>query len=157
MALQSSMPTGARLMAAICGLFACIAMVYVLMAYLPEERLDRNENQLVWLFGIVGVLYGWYVLGKKASEEQGFGIFLGIRAAIGVTIWILFLLSLWHVIESIIDRDLVGARPIEAIWQLLERAMELGFLIMNPTLIGIFLGTGIVCGVMARRAAKIWD
>lgn len=152
-----SMPTGARLVASIAALFSCIAMVYVVIAYLPDQNLERRETPLLWLFGLVGILHGWYGLGKRAGAEAGTGIFLGVRSAVTVFIWLIFLLSLWQVIQDIIARRLVGSEPMVAIQELLNYAGEYLSLVANPALLGIFLGTGIFCGIVTRMAARRWD
>lgn len=152
-----SLPTGARLVAAIALLFSCIAMVYVVTAWLPEERLENHEARLLWLFGLVGLLHGWYGLGRRASLEAGSGVFLGIRSAITVFLWIVFILGCWELFDDITERRLVGEDPVEGIFTLIGHMGEIMGLVADPTLIGIFLGTGIFCGVVTRAAARAWD
>ena len=61
-------------------------------------------------------------------------------------------------LDQIIDSKLVGARPMQAIVNLFDRAMEiLGILITQPRVFIIFAVVGIVCGVLARNAARRWD
>ncbi|QHQ35454.1 TrgA family protein [Algicella marina] len=152
------MPTAARLVAAICVSFSLLIMVYVVTAYLPEERLERYETRLLWVFGIYGLYHGWYGLGKKATVETGSGVFLGLRSAITVTVAILFMCAISKVIDDILDSKLAGANPMEAIKNMFAAFGEYFFLLLaQPKLLIIFAITGIICGVLARNAAKRWD
>ncbi len=152
------MPTAARLVAAITVSFALLAMVYVVIAYLPEERLERYETRFLWVFGIYGAIHGWWGLGVRANKEKGSGIFLGIRSAITVTIAILFMCAIAKVVDDILDAKLAGARPMQAIIDMFQAFGEFAFVLMTqPMLFVIFGATGILCGVLTRNAAKRWD
>ncbi|MEO0912755.1 MAG: TrgA family protein [Pseudomonadota bacterium] len=153
------MPTTARLVAAISVSFSLLAMVYVVIAFFPEERLQRFETRFLWTFGIFGAIHGWWGLGKKAARpEEGFGIFLGMRSTITVTLWIVFMCAVAKVIDDILDAKLAGARPMRAIIDMFQAGAEyLGLLATRPDFIGIIFGVGIFCGMLTRHAAKNWD
>lgn len=152
------MPTASRLVAAICVSFSLLAMVYVIINYFPEERYERFETRLLWTFGLFGVFHGWWGLGPKALKEEGSGFLLGLRSAISCTVSLVFICAIADVIDQIIDSRLAGARPMQAIVNMFQSAMEIfGLLLTQPKVIFIFAVMGIVCGVLTRRAAKRWD
>ncbi|MEO0387638.1 MAG: TrgA family protein [Pseudomonadota bacterium] len=151
------MPTGARLVAAVTVLFSCLAMVYVLFAFKPDLGLERREQGLLWLFGTVGLLQGWYGLGRLASEGKGLGIMIGMRATISVGLWLVVLIALEYVVRIILRGRLVGEEFTAFFFELFERIGVILQNIADPTLIAIFFGTGIFCGIVSRSAARIWD
>ncbi|MEM8789584.1 MAG: TrgA family protein [Pseudomonadota bacterium] len=150
------MPTAARLVAAIVLGALTAVMVFVLIAYYPEEPWERSQTRLVQTFAVVGALVGWFSLGKRAGQESGVGISLGIRAALTTTAWLLFVLSVNHVINRIIDSQLAGARPMQAIWEVVEKAVEYFGFLLHGQIIAIGLGLGIIAGIITARAQKAW-
>lgn len=150
------MPTAARVVAGIALGFASVIMVFVLISFYPDERWDREQTDLVRLFFAVGALVGWYSLGKRVAVEEGSGIYLGLRAAITVTVWLLFLLSVNFVISRIIDNKLRGADPMQAIFEMFEKAAEYAYFLLDLRLIAIIAFAGITVGVLTKNTQKRW-
>ena len=103
------MPTAARLVAAIALGLLSGAMAVVLIAYYPDEPFARNPMRLIQPFAVIGALVGWFSQGKRAEYADGWGIALGLRAAITTTVAVLTVLSIWAVILRIVDDKLQKA------------------------------------------------
>lgn len=151
------MPTAARLVAAIALGLLSGAMALVLIAYYPDEPFARNPMRLIQPFAVIGALVGWFSLGKRAEYEEGWGIALGIRAAITTTVAVLTVLSIWAVILRIVDDKLQGARPMQAVLEAFGKAGEFGAYLLNVEVIGIGLFMGICAGVLTRNTARTWS
>ncbi|MEM8869833.1 MAG: TrgA family protein [Pseudomonadota bacterium] len=151
------MPTAARLVAAIALGLVSGAMALVLIAYYPDEPFARNPMKIIQPFAVIGALVGWFSLGVRAKHDEGWGISLGIRAAITTTFAILTFLSIWAVILRIVDDKLRGARPMQAVLEAFGKAGEFGTYLLNPEIIGIGLFLGICVGVLTRNTARTWS
>lgn len=151
------MPTAAKLVAAVALAFVTAMMVPILISYYPDERFDRDARELMQTFAIIGGLVGWFSLGKRVKTEGGKGIMLGLRAALVTTIWIVFVLAVNNVVGSILDRDLAGAEPMEAIFQMFAKAAEYGTFLLNPKLVGIIAFAGVTVGVLTANTQRKWN
>lgn len=151
-----TMPTAARLVAAISLGLVTAGMALVFIAYYPEEPWARNPTRLLQTFGVIGALVGWYSLGRRVALEETTGIGLGIRAALTTAFWILAFVSIWKVIQQIIDEKFQGARPMEAVLDIFRWAGEYVVFALNIQIVGIALFLGICVGVLTRNAHHKW-
>jgi len=152
----SSMPTAARLVAAAALGCGAAVMVLLLIAYYPDERFDREQSDLLKVFFAVGALVGWFSLGKRAASEEGTGIFLGLRAGITVAVSLLFILAIYHVVGDILDSRLAGARPMEAIWAVFEKAFEYSIFMLHAKFLGIAAFVSVTIGVLVKNTHRRW-
>ena len=152
----TSMPTAARLVAAIALGCGSALMVFFLIQFYPDERFDREQSPLLRTFFAVGALVGWFSLGKRAATDEGTGVFLGLRAGITVTVALVFLLSIHHVIQRILDNKLAGARPMEAIWAVFSQAFEYGVFLLHPKFLGIGAFVAVTIGVLVKNTHRRW-
>lgn len=150
------MPTAARVVAALTLGAVSALMVFVLIAAYPEEPWANNRSELVRLFGVVGLLVGWFSLGRRVAREGGTGIALGIRAALTVAAWCVFLLAANFLWRQILRGQLAGDEPIEALIVLGSKAVEYIAFLVHPRVIAFGLGLGILVGILVRRTQRVW-
>lgn len=151
---ESTMPTAARLVAAVCLGAGAFIFVPVLIGIYPEEPFHYHESGLTKLFLAIAVFVGWYGLGRKVNTGRGSGIGLGFRASLTMFAWALSILSIWYGIGKM--RKHAYYEPVPAVLDMFEQLSEYAFFMLNGTLIGLLLGIGIVSGVLADSAAKRW-
>ncbi len=154
--MADNMPTAARLVAALALGIVSAAFVYVLIAFYPEERFERDQIGLHIVFGGVGALVGWLSLGKRIKSDGGTGIFLGLRAALVVIIWIIFVLSVNFVIQEIIKDKFTGAEPMAAIFQMFAKGAEYFTFLLNGRLVAMIAFAGVTVGVLTRNTHHKW-
>jgi len=150
------MPTAARLVAAISLGLVSAGMALVFIGYYPEEPWARNPTRLLQTFGVIGVLVGWYSLGKRVALEESTGIGLGIRATLTTAAWILLVVSIWKVILRIVDDKFQGARPMEAVLAVFGWGSEYLVFALNLQIIGIAFFLGICVGILTRNTHHRW-
>lgn len=150
------MPTAARLVAGLALGAVSVAMVFVLMAFYPDERFDRALIGLVSVFGLVGFMVGWKSLGRQIAVEGGTGIGLGIRATITVALWVVLLLAIWYVVGEIMDGRLRGEKPMKAVFLGVDKATEYLLYLLNWKILAIGFFMGICVGVLTRNTHYKW-
>lgn len=155
--MRRSMPTAARMIAALCLGFGAMAMVPVLFHYYPDEPWNDDRTGMFRLFGAMGLLVGWYSLGKKVETEEGTGIFLGLRAAIEVAFWTILIMAINGLWGEIIADRLVGAEPAEAFFDLTTRIGNYLVFGMHPRVLLIWAGIGITVGLLTKAVSKVWN
>lgn len=152
------MPTAARLVSAVAMAIVTAAMAILFVGVYPEEPWDTKLNAMIWTFGICGALVGWFSLGKRAEQESaGSGIVLGFRAAITVSVLIIFVLSTNFMFAEILAERLRGARPMEAIFVMFDQAGVYTSFIINPVILGVGLVVYVIVGVLARKTYFTWN
>lgn len=151
------MPTAARLVSAFMMAVVTAAMAILFVGVYPDEPWDSKLNSMIWVFGICGALVGWFSLGKRVETDTGRGFVLGFRAAITVTVVLLFVLSINHMWGEIMAERLKGARPMEAIFVMFNKGAELAGFILNPRILGFGLFGYICTGVIARNTYFRWN
>jgi hypothetical protein len=149
------MPTAARLVAALALGLACPLMYFVFNAQYPDLRLDLLRNLLMGMLGAVGFLVGWFSLGRRVTGKLGSGFVLGMRAAVTITVWALFLCALYYVL----DRIAIHAyrEPMEAILALFDKMTEYALYLLNWRIAGLALLIGVTCGTLSENAARRWN
>ncbi|MSU90523.1 TrgA family protein [Rhodobacteraceae bacterium 2CG4] len=153
---QPVMPTAARMVAALALCAVSLLMVLVLNRFYPEEEFWRDWPEMFYLFGAVGFLVGWKSTGRRIAEEGGTGIGLGLRAAVTVAAWILFILSANHLWQQIGKARLRGEDPKQAVYLMAEKFMEYGTFMLNLKLVLIAAFMGITVGVLVRNTHHRW-
>jgi len=153
---QPVMPTAARMVAAFALCAASLLMVLFINGYYPEEEFWRDWPEMFYLFGAVGFLVGWKSTGRRVAEEGGTGIGLGLRAAITVALWVIFLLSVNNLWSQISKAKLKGEDPKQAVYTMAEAALEYSTYMANPKLILIAAFMGVTVGVLVRNTHHRW-
>lgn len=154
MARRATLWTAARLVAAALLMAAGAAIVPFMISLYPDERWDRDQRELTYLFVGVGWYVGWFGLGQKVNKDLGSGIGLGLRAVLTMCAWILGLLSIWYGIRRM--RQHAYWEPMEAILDMFNKLTEYFVFLMNWQLLGVIAVVGMIVGSMTEGAAKRW-
>lgn len=148
--------TAARLVAGLALAAASAAYVFVLLAFYPDEKWELDLYWLLGVFGIVGFLVGWKSLGRRVAEEGGTGIGLGVRATITVAMWVVLVLAINYVGKRIGKGDLVGEKPMKAVFIGVDKATEYLTWLLDWKLLAIAFFLGITVGVLTRNTHHKW-
>ncbi len=156
MAKKPMLWTAARLIAALSLMAAGAAIVAYMITLYPDERWDRDQRELTYLFVAVGWFVGWFGLGQKAhSEPNASSVGLGLRAVITMCAYILGLLSIWYGIQKM--KVHAYHEPVPAVLDMFEQLTEYFFFLVHPKLLAAIAFVGLVAGSLTKGAARKWN
>lgn len=145
------MPTAAKIVGAISfaifGYFAALAVIPVL----PEgTQIGRMRE----ISAFIGLLNGWFVMGRLTGKGYRSGIGSGIRTAITVVIWALIVFAIYEMVLRSTKLRYDG--PMEAVTAAFGLMLEYGKLLLTKEIIGTILIVGGICGAITEWAGKRW-
>lgn len=145
------MPTAAKIVGAISfaifGYFAALAVIPVL----PEgTQIGRMRE----ISAFIGLLNGWFVMGRLTGKGYRAGIGSGIRTAITVVIWALLVFAIYEMVLRSTKLRYDG--PMEAVTAAFGLMLEYGKLLLTKEIIGTILIVGGICGAITEWAGKRW-
>lgn len=145
------MPTAAKIVGAISfaifGYFAALAVIPVL----PEgTQIGRMRE----ISAFIGLLNGWFVMGRLTGNGYRSGIGSGIRTAITVVIWALIVFAIYEMVLRSTKLRYDG--PMEAVTAAFGLMLEYGKLLLTKEIIGTILIVGGICGAITEWAGKRW-
>ena len=146
------MPTAARLVSSI--LLALSAAIVVMVSIEVYPTIENRMNSLLAGAAIVGLLNGWFGLGRSIASEDSSAVMEGVKAGLTVFLWVLLVYG----IENMIQGMLVHAyfQPMTALLQIPSRMIQYGKMAMNVPIGGSILVLSVFVGVMAKRASVKW-
>ena len=145
------MPTAAKIVGAISfaifGYFAALAVIPVL----PEgTQIGRMRE----ISAFIGLLNGWFVMGRLTGNGYRSGIGSGIRTAITVVIWALIVFAIYEMVLRSTKLRYDG--PMEAVTAAFGLMLEYGKLLLTKEIIATILIVGGICGAITEWAGKRW-
>ena len=143
------MPTTGRLAGAVFyGLLAAV-LAWLLVPTFEEARAPR-----LWypLCGIVGVLVGWVFVGPRTGQGTGPAIGTGLTGAVALAFWVLFFLSGSDMIRLSMRGRYDG--PMEAVTGIFAIMVDYALQFRSPLILAVWLGGGIVAGLLADALGK---
>ena len=145
------MPTAAKIVGAISfaifGYFAALAVIPVL----PEgTQIGRMRE----ISAFIGLLNGWFVMGRLTGKGYRAGIGSGIRTAITVVIWALIVFAIYEMVLRSTKLRYDG--PMEAVTAAFGLMLEYGKLLLTKEIIATILIVGGICGAITEWAGKRW-
>ena len=145
------MPTAAKIVGAISfaifGYFAALAVIPVL----PEgTQIGRMRE----ISAFIGLLNGWFVMGRLTGKGYRAGIGSGIRTAITVVIWALLVFAIYEMVLRSTKLRYDG--PMEAVTAAFGLMLEYGKLLLTKEIIATILIVGGICGAITEWAGKRW-
>ena len=145
------MPTAAKIVGAISfaifGYFAALAVIPVL----PEgTQIGRMRE----ISAFIGLLNGWFIMGRLTGKGYRAGIGSGIRTAITVVIWALIVFAIYEMVLRSTKLRYDG--PMEAVTAAFGLMLEYGKLLLTKEIIGTILIVGGICGAITEWAGKRW-
>jgi len=146
------MPTAARLFA---------ALAYAVVAYVASEQfkpLLPDGLDTGWLSEVnagVGLLCGWFVMGRLAGDGYGRAVTHGFRSTAVMAFYVLLLHSVLEMFR--LSMRMRYDDPLEAVVGVFEEAMEYGRMIVgSPEVMTTLLLGGTLAAWLAEFAARRW-
>ncbi|MFX0547124.1 TrgA family protein [Roseovarius sp. S1116L3] len=146
-----TLPTAARLVAALSlGALGWLASDLV-RPLMPE---GTGFGWFNYVNAVLGLLCGWYVIGSRAGRGMIDALANGLTGVLALTIWAFFVQSLNLMLKQSLENKYSG--PVQAVIGIFRNAIDYAEYLIDPTLIGVLLIGGMVCGVLAEMAARRW-
>lgn len=139
------MPTGGRLIGAICFGFLGAYIAYIAGPLFED---GRQPNYWFPLCGLAGIWSGWVVVGKRAGRGYSSGVGNGLTGAAAMIFWILFLMSFADMISKSLRRSYDD--PVEALVNVFEIASEYAVRFATADVIIALLVGGVVGGLVTE-------
>ena len=145
------MPTAARLIAAL--ILAATAWIasQTVKPYLPEGLNFGWFDQVNICWGLV---IGWRVIGSRAGRGRSAAIGNGLTGAFVLMFWAILLQAMNEMLRMSLKGRYDG--PTDAILDVFEMCWEYLLVLINPDVIGLVLIGGIIAGVTAELANRVW-
>jgi hypothetical protein len=103
----------------------------------------------------VGFIVGWMVMGPALGKGYTEAVGSGIRTAVTVVCWSLFLFSTVLMVRKAFRK--LYDDPLEAIVDIFALALDQGLLLFTvPVIISLLVG-GMIGGLVAEAARQRWD
>lgn len=146
------MPTAAKLVAAICFAFFGAIAASVVKPALPE---GTQFGYFVPICAAVGLLNGWFVMGRLTGHGYRDAMGSGLRTAITCVVWALVLFSVYQmVLNSMRPGRYEG--PMEALTAAFGQMLDYGKVLLTPAILGTFVLGGLIAGAITEWAGRRW-
>lgn len=146
------MPTAARLFA---------ALAYAAVAFLASEQFKpllpegMQTGYLSEANAAIGLLTGWFVMGRLAGEGYGRAVAQGVRTTAVMAFYVILAHSLREMYRLSMHMRYDG--PMDAVIGIFENAMDYGAMIVtSPGVMGILLVGGVLAAWLTEWAARRW-
>ena len=145
------MPTAARLMGAICLAVTGFVISFMVMPLMPEST---DFGYFVHVNVVLGLLVGWFVMGKRAGR--------GLTPAINNGLTGVFVLFLWGILVQAINEMMRLAMrnrydgPFEAIAAVFQIGAEFAVIIATVQIGIAFVVAALISGLMTEFADSRW-
>jgi hypothetical protein len=148
------MPTAAKLFSAI--VFAGVAW---LAAQLYAQALPdgRPAGLLREISALVGVVCGWFIMGRFARRGRGRveSMGTGVRTSLSIVVSLVLLFA----VREMLQRSVKGRydSPMDAVLGIFEQALILGGSVFQLEVLAVLLLGGLFGGAVAHWAAENWN
>lgn len=144
--------TGAKLLAAV--IYAATGALAALAAIpgLPE---GRQPGQIVLISTLMGIFFGWSLIGKQVTESKLQAFLLSVRTIVMMVIATLFIISGFEAYERSIKLFYDG--PVEAVTDIANLMVFFGKMgLQAPVVMILVLGMS-VGAVFVHWAGRVWE
>ncbi|MFN5998897.1 MAG: TrgA family protein [Paracoccaceae bacterium] len=149
--MAQPMPTGAKLVAAIC--FAVVG--WILANYYAMNMPDASAaGRIREGAAVVGALVGWKVMGPSVGQGYVDAAGAGIKTAVVLAVVALFLLSLSEMLDNSVKMRYDGA--LDAIVDIFETMAMRSRALLSLGVFGTILLGGIIGGLLTENAGRRW-
>ncbi|MCX7287570.1 MAG: TrgA family protein [Rhodobacterales bacterium] len=149
--MATSMPTGAKAMAAIC--FAVVGWL-IANAYVPNMPEATTVGYFRELVGVLGAVVGWRVMGNSVGKGYVGAVGSGWKTVIVLIIFALLFFGLYEMLQESVRMRYEG--PIEAILDVFNRMMVRSVPLLSVSVIGFAAVGGAVAGILTENASRRW-
>lgn len=149
--MATPMPTGAKLVAAVC--FAVVG--WIMSNYYAMNMPDASAAGPMreWA-ALIGAIIGWMVMGPSVGRGYVEAAGSGIKTAVVLAVAALFLLALREMLDNSVKMRYDGALDaILDVFQVMARRSEA---LLSLGVFGTILFGGIVGGLLAENAGRRW-
>lgn len=145
------MPTAAKLFAAFSFLIVAFFLAQVIM---PHMREGMQFGAFVPISALIGLVFGWRVMGPAAGGGNYAAASAGIKTSILMTLAGLFIFSTYTMLENAFRKQYDG--PMDAIVGIVAIAIEFGEAILKPDVMIVLIVGGGLGGLFTEWAARRW-
>lgn len=149
--MATPMPTGAKLVAAIC--FAVVG--WILANYYAMNMPDASAaGPIREGAAVLGAIVGWMVMGPSAGKGYVEAAGSGIKTAVVLAVVALFALSLREMLDNSVKMRYDGA--LDAILDVFHTMAERSQALLSLGVFGTLLLGGIIGGLLTENAGRRW-
>jgi hypothetical protein len=149
--MASKMPTGAKLMAALC--FAVVG--FVMANYYSMNMPDASSaGPIREGAAVVGALIGWWVMGPAVGRGYVEAAGAGIKTAVILAVAALFLLAMREMLDNSVKMRYDTA--LDAILDVFQTMARRSHALLSLGVFGTILLGGIVAGLLTENAGRRW-
>lgn len=145
------MPTGSKLIAAICLAILGAIVAEMVKPLMPEST---NFGYFTVISAILGLVVGWLHLGARAGGTITDGINNGITAAVLLVLLGLFVFGTYEMIDQALRHRYTTM--VEALRGILEIGVDYGQYLLNVNIIATLVIGAIVSGYVTEYAYRHW-
>lgn len=149
--MATTMPTGAKAVAAVC--FAVLGWVIV-NAYVPKMPDAAAAGMIREYAALIGGIVGWKVMGPSVGKGYMESAAAGLKTVVVLVFFALLLKGLGEMIRESTKMRYDG--PLEALIDVFARAIDRAPPLASLDLIVIMLAGGIVGGMLSEKASRRW-
>lgn len=149
--MATPMPTGAKLMAAVC--FAVVG--WVLANYYAVNMPDATAaGPIREGAAIVGALVGWSVMGNSVGKGYVEAAGAGIKTAVVLAVVALFVLAMAEMLDNSVKMRYEDA--MEAVLDVFQTMAKRSHALLSMGVFGTVLFGGILGGLLTENAGRRW-
>jgi hypothetical protein len=145
------MPTGAKLVAAVC--FAIVGWLAA-EAYIPQLPADTRTGYFREIMAVLGFVLGWMTLGPNVGRGYGDAASIGMRTSFLLVFWGLLGMSIYFMVRrsTRMIYDNAGDAALDVPMLMLQYAGLMG----SVPLIAVLAVGGAIGGVLTEFAGRRW-
>jgi hypothetical protein len=145
------MPTGAKLVAAVC--FAIVGWLAA-EAYIPQLPADTRTGYFREIMAVLGFVLGWMTLGPNVGRGYGDAASIGMRTSFLLVFWGLLGMSIYFMVRrsTRMIYDNAGDAALDVPMLMLQYAGLMG----SVPLIAVLALGGAIGGVLTEFAGRRW-
>ena len=145
------MPTAAKFVGAIC--FAIFGYVTAL-AVIPVLPEGFQIGRMREVSAFIGLLNGWFIMGRLTGKGYRAGIGSGVRTAITIVIWALIVFAIYEMVLRSTKLRYDG--PMEAVTAAFGLMLDYGKLMLTKEIIATIVIAGGIGGAITEWAGRRW-
>lgn len=149
--MASTMPTGAKLMAAVCYAVVGFVMANYYAMNMPDAT---SAGPIREGAAVVGAFVGWWVMGPTAGKGYVEAAGAGVKTAVILAVVALFLLALREMLSNSVKMRYDSA--LDAILDVFQTMAMRSHVVLSLGVFGTILLGGIVSGLLTENAARRW-
>lgn len=149
--MATPMPTGAKLMAALCFAVVGWIMANYYVMNVPETGAAGPVREAA---ALIGAIVGWRVMGPTVGRGYVEAAGSGIKTAFVLAVAALFLLALREMLDNSVKMRYPGA--LEAILDVFHTMAKRSQGLLSMSVFATLLVGGVIGGLLSENAGRRW-